>query len=332
MLKYLKVVLVGLVALTVRLPVALAGTGAEIPVIVMGEDSDLNSVGHGSDIFRRVISSIQEQMDRGDFYVIDEDMVATKLGWSIQARRSKRDLIQVIDLMQKSRDPQFQVKAMVVFQIRAMKQDMGFATKATIRVTGDIYDVESNRFLGSWELPEREFPAPRGCSGLCLEEAVGKNAREVAATVADVLRKKLSYLTQGNRRSDNSGPAGPGGAQIAGGGQANGDMPGLATTYAVTFKNFSTKDTLHITDVMEHDFPGYVTARAPTGDTTALNYGYVSTAPAQKLLKWMNQLLIEMNLDPDSQVKVQIEGSRIELDKLFDRAPDNAPPRSNRFN
>jgi hypothetical protein len=46
---------------------ALAQSGAGIPVIVMGEDSDPKSVRRDSDIFRRVVSSIQEQMSRYNF-------------------------------------------------------------------------------------------------------------------------------------------------------------------------------------------------------------------------------------------------------------------------
>ena len=311
-----------------------AQQGTDIPVIVMGEDSDPMSVARTSDIFRRVISEIQEQMSRYDFYVIDEEILAVELGWQVRARRPKTELIQVVQMAHQARDPRLQARAMVVFKIRAAAQNVGFATKAMVRITGDIFDYQARRFIGSWEAPRMEFPAPANCAGMCIQEVVGDHARDVAAQVGDVLRKKLAYLTRGaGRPMAQAAPAAttmaaPAGAPVAG-------CPaslntGLPSTYAIVMRNFTTREYMEIKNVMENEFPCFITTRNPSGDTTKRIYGYVSNASASKIEEWINVLLIDMGLDPDSQVKVLVSGTEIMLDKIFGSSPQT-PGRTPRF-
>ena len=75
-----------------------AQSGAGIPVIILGEDSDKRSIPRDSDIFRRVINQLKSQMSRYNFYIIDEEMLAVELGWKVRKRRPKTELIQVVDL------------------------------------------------------------------------------------------------------------------------------------------------------------------------------------------------------------------------------------------
>ncbi len=303
------VVLISFAAAPTR---TMAQAGTDIPILVMGEDSDPLSVKRTSDIFRRVILAIQEQMSRYDFYVVDEYIIATELGWQVRERRPISELMQVVQLTNQASDPRLQVRAMVTFKIRAAAMDVGFAKKAMVRISGEIYDYEARRFIGAWEAPRLQFPAPAGCTGFCIQEVVGDKARDIAATVGDVLRKKLAYLTRG-----------AGATASVGGGTGGGfaTTPGLTTTYSITFKNFTTREILEITEVMENEFPNYITNRAPSGDTTKMVYGYVSKAPASKIYKWMNILLMDMGLDPDSQVKVIMRGSAMEIDKIYGSSP-----------
>ncbi len=304
---------------------SLAQQGTDIPVIVMGEDSDPMSVARTSDIFRRVISQIQEQMSRYDFYVIDEEILAVELGWQVRARRPKTELMQVVQMANQSRDPRLQARAMIVFKIRAAAQNVGFATKAMVRITGDIYDYQARRFIGSWEAPRMEFPAPANCAGMCIQEVVGDHARDVAGQVGDVLRKKLAYLTRGaGRPMAQAAPATAAPAPTAapmGGACPAGVNTGLASTFAIVMSNFTTREYLEIKNVMENEFPCFITTRNPTGGTSKRIYGYVTYASASKIEEWINILLIDMGLDPDSQVKVLVSGTEIMIDKLFGSSP-----------
>jgi hypothetical protein len=308
---------------------SLAQQGTDIPVIVMGEDSDPNSVARSSDIFRRVISQLQEDMSRYDFYVIDEEILAVELGWQVRERRPKTELIQVIQLANQSRDPRLQARAMVIFKIRAAAQNVGFATKAMVRIMGEVYDYEARRFIGSWEAPRMEFPAPANCSGMCIQEVVGDHAREVAAQVGDVLRKKLAYLTRGA-----GGPVAGSGGYVSGPTAAApaasvcpADLDtGLTATYAVTLRNFTTPEYLELKKVMETEFPCYIGTRMPSGDTSTRHYGYVSRAPAHKIEEWINILLMDMGLNPDGQVKIIMDRTAILIDKIFGSSPQGPGP------
>ncbi len=90
------------------------------------------------------------------------------------------------------------------------------------------------------------------------------------------------------------------------------------TTYSFTFRNFSTREIIEITDIMESEFPGFIRASAPEGSSSSFNYGYVTKANASKLYRWINLMLIDIGLDPDEQVKMVKRGSKLELNKLFD--------------
>jgi hypothetical protein len=316
--------------------VSQAQQGTDIPIIVMGEDSDPMSVARTSDIFRRVVSSLQEQMSRYDFYVIDEEILAVEMGWQVRARRPKTELIQVVQLANQSRDPRLQARAMVVFKIRAAAQNVGFATKAMVRIAGEIYDYQARRFIGSWEAPRMEFPAPANCAGMCIQEVVGDHARDVAAQLGDVLRKKLAYLTRGAGRpvaqaapAQAPAPAATSAAPVAGGCPASVNT-GLTTTYSIVMRNFTTREYLEMKNVMENEFPCFVTTRNPSGDSAVRVYGYVSSASASKIEEWLNILLIDMGLDPDSQVKMVVAGTQIEIDKIFGSSPQT-PGRTPRF-
>ena len=319
-------------ACTIMPSVVQAQQGSDVPILVMGEDSDPLSVPRSSDIFRRVITMLQSQMSRYNFYVVDEEMIAVQLGWQVRERRPKTELIQVVELANQSGDPRIQVRAMVIFKIMADGRSTGFGGQAHVRISGDIYDYAARRYLNGWEF-EKNFPAPADCFDpnaapdarrICIYNVVGNQARDIAATVGDVLRKQLNYLTQG--------PAAP--AATSGGGgapmpaAAGGAQPGLATTYAITFRNFTTREIMQITGVMESEFPYYSTSRAPMGDTAVMQYGYVSHAPAHKIVQWLNILLMDMGLDPDRNVKViATSQSSIELDKIFgDPVPTRQQP------
>ena len=102
-----------------------------------------------------------------------------------------------------------------------------------------------------------------------------------------------------------------------GGAYTTSSGPGLTTVYAVTFKNFTTAEYLRLTNVMEAEFPYYLSTRSTSGDTTRMVYGYVSQASTKDLWRWLNTLLGTMGLDPDRQVKVVVSGTDFLVDKLY---------------
>ena len=282
--------------------------------MILGEDSDPDSIPRSSDVFRRVLNELKQQMARYNYNIIDEEMMAAEFGWTVRDRRPKVELMQVVSLANKSGDMRFQARAMVHFKIRALQKDLGFAKKAFVRVAGEIYDAESGRFIDNYEVPRMEFPVTTE-----LIESVGDHARDIASALGDALRKKLAFVERGR----------PTAAVDSGAEQSS--VSGLVSTYTFTFRNFSTREVMEMTDVMESEFRGFVRARAPEGDSSAFKYGYVTKVDADKLYKWINLLLIDMGFDPDSQVKINKRGTKIEIDKLFDQSAPATGKRTCKF-
>ncbi len=192
--KWLRVV--GFVAVSVMMASCASShsktpSGDGIPIMILGEDSDPSSISRSSDIFRRVINELKQQMSRYNFYVIDEEMMAAEFGWKVRDRRPKSELIQVVGFGNRSGNRSYQVRALVIFKIRAIPKDLGFATKAFVLIAGEIYDAEARRFIDNFEA-KMDFPIIGE-----LTEEVGDRARDIAAAVGDALRKKLAFVSEG---------------------------------------------------------------------------------------------------------------------------------------
>jgi hypothetical protein len=171
---------------------------AQTRVVVTGEDSNKNSVERTDEVFRRVISQIQESMSRSGYQVIDEDMLGVKLGFSFNSRRPKTELIETLMLANQTEDATVQSRLAVVFAIFPQIKTMSVSKKLEVRIRGDIYDLESLRPLATFEYKNKKaFLVPKGdCDSLCVSEKLGENAREVARELGDVIVQKLNIAVK----------------------------------------------------------------------------------------------------------------------------------------
>lgn len=298
---------------------AYAQSQSDIPIIVLGDDSE--NVKRSSDIFRRVMSQLQDQMSRYGFAIVDEGMIAADLGFKIPNRRSADDLKQVVALVNESSDMRHHARALVIFKIKVFKEDLGFATKAQVRIAGETYDTASRTFLRSWETQRKTFAAPAECNNTCLTEIAGDHARDLAASLGDTLRKQLSHLTRG------------GAARVSGTSAINEGklVPGLKTTYSFEFHNFKKTELLALKGIMETKFPLYIGPPGDIqGDSAVLRFAYITKAPRNKMYKWVHQLLDEEGFDIDHSVKVMVSGTKYVIDKIID-APATPPMNRRRF-
>jgi len=280
-----------------------AQSGEGIPIMVLGEDSDPKAIPRSSDIFRRVLLELNRQMSRHNYYVIDEIAIAAEFNWKVRDRRPKKELYQVLNMANASSNASFKTNAAVIFKIVGQARDLGFGKQAYVRISGELYDPNAKRFINGFEVP-RMGPFP---IEVTLEETVGDRARDIASSLGDVLKKQLARVVRG---STTSAPS-----------SGRSSVSGLVTTYSFTFRNFSTKEVYAFTEVMESQFTGFVSSGDPEGDSSVFKYPYKTKAKSGKLLKWVNLLLMDQGLDPDSQVKVTKRGTKIEIDKLFDQQP-----------
>ena len=311
---------------------AQGNVGTNIPVLVMSEDEDPNTVKRSSDIFKRVIAELQGAMQRHGFRMIDEESVAADLGWEISDRRPKRELIESIKLMGKSGKASHQVRAWVLFRIHAQAKQLSFATKVQTRIDGELYDAASNQFLDTFEMPREEYPAPKDCleSSICISEVVGDRAREIAGGLGEVLARKLERYSPPRASGAGGGTAITGGSS---GGTHTGAGHGMMTPYTVTLRYFDDREALTIIGVMADEFPGYETHDLINKSATVRRYEYLTTAKAMKLEEWLFILLRDMGFDETREILVHVQGTDITVDKLIPTPHRPASPdEKKRFN
>ena len=293
-----------------------------IPVIVMGEDEDPNSVSRKSEIFKRVLAELKDSMFRHGFRMRDEEMIAVDLGWKIVDRRPKTELVQAAKFANNAGKGNLRSRALALFRIHAFKKDLGFANKVETRISGELYDLSSNAFLGTFELPRAVYSAPADCNAVCISEVVGDKAREIAAGIGDVLGKKLAYLSP-TQTSSGGAVTGSGGTVAVGSGDSR--CKSMVVPYTVTFKRFDTPETFQAIGTMTDEFPCYRSHDLLPGKTSAVRkYEYVSTAVPGKIEKWINIMLMDMGLNPDKDVEIIFSGNEFILDKIISR-PKNMP-------
>ena len=171
---------------------------AQTRVVVTGEDSNKNSTARTDEVFRRVISQLQESMSRSGYQVIDEDMLGVKLGFSFNPRRPKTELIETLTLANQTEDATVQSRLAVVFAIFPQIKKMSVSRELEVRIRGDIYDLESMRPLANFEYKNKKaiLVPKRDCNQMCISEKLGENARDVAREVGDVIVQKLNIAVK----------------------------------------------------------------------------------------------------------------------------------------
>lgn len=291
----------------------------DVPVLVAGEDEDKTTVKRSSDIFKRVLAELKHGMKRTGFRMVDEESVAVDLDWKIRDRRPKSELIQVAKLMSLSGKASHRVRALVLFRIHAAAKDLGGLTKVRTRIDGEIYDIKSNEFIDTFEMPRQEYPAPHDClqNKLCITEVVGDKAREIAGSLGVVLAKKLARYR--DLSAGRTGSVGAGGSEtpVTGGRMARGDGGhGMQTPYTVTLRYFERREALTIIGVMADEFPGYRSHTLMQADPAVRKYEYVTSAKSDKMEEWLTILLTDMNFNPDREVAILIKGSEITVEKI----------------
>ena len=298
----------------------------DVPVLVAGEDEDKTTVKRSSDIFKRVLAELKHGMKRTGFRMVDEESVAVDLDWKIRDRRPKSELIQVAKLMSLSGKASHRVRALVLFRIHAAAKDLGGLTKVRTRIDGEIYDIKSNEFIDTFEMPRQEYPAPHDClqNKLCITEVVGDKAREIAGSLGVVLAKKLARYRDVSAGRTGAGGAGESEKPVTDG-RMGGSGHGMQTPYTVTLRYFERREALSIIGVMADEFPGYRSHTLMQADPAVRKYEYVTSAKPNKMEEWLTILLTDMNFDPDKEVAILIKGSEITVEKIV---PTPGRPRS----
>lgn len=304
-----------------------------IPVIVMPEDSDPKTVKRTSDINKRVSAALKESMSRHGFRMVDEEMLAVDMGWRIRDRRPKTELIKAAKLANNQGNANQRARALALYRIHAYLKDIGFANELKVRIDGELYDLQTNEFLGTYEIPLKSYSAPADCNSSCISENVGQHARDIAASIGEVLGRKLAYLSPSSGTGTSSGVSG-------GGGSGDSRCKNMTTAFTLSFKRFDAEEVSELLSVMTNsgtvskanEFPCFVRYDLLGREAATQKYEYVSTATTAKLDQWISVILSDMGLSPSKDVVLRVSGSQISMEKIITRSEPQEVPEDSKFN
>jgi hypothetical protein len=186
-----------------------------VNILIMGEDADPDAVPRDSQVFKRVLDALANELNGEGFNVYDE--TALTLGGFAQGRLRRTDA-EIIDIARSLKRPPIDVA--VIYTIYSRSRSLGHADRVYVRIAGRLLDVRAGRRLGNFEVepPGPAIVAP-GCGSPCRLEVVGADARTLARDLGAVLAGKLKEREKPSERTDG----------------------GLSTAYTLTFTGFDMK-------------------------------------------------------------------------------------------
>lgn len=270
-----------------------------VRVIVLGEDEHPSQIKRHNPEFQRIMNELQDAMARRGFDVVDEDMLGAEFGWYRTSWRDKRELMEVAQMANTSDKARNRVRAVVTFSVEVHKTELSFTRKYRVQVRGQIYDAQSNRFLGSFELPRENISAPKNCSETgCVTTIVGDRARDIATGIGSVLARRLAHLSG----TDDDGKPRSG---------------GLENHFTVTMRYLDPSEALQVISVMAEEFPGYSSHDLIRRAGDIRRYAYVTTASSVKLERWLHMLLLDMDMDPGNEVELIVRDDEIIVERVI---------------
>lgn len=279
-------------------------SGTDIPIIVMADDSDKDSISSNTSVSKFINTKIKEQFSRYQYYVVSQDAIAASQGFNFNRRMDTASVLKAAMMAKKSGQPEFDVRGVVIFKVYPRLKDIGFAKQIDIEIAGEVHDADANRYIGDFGPVRKSFPAPADCDAACVSAVTREKAADIASIVADEARKKLALLTK----------------SAAGGATGGG---GLVTTYNIRFENFQMQDVLKVKNIMDTEFPDFVRSGKMTGSEPIVEYGYISKAPQSKLLEWVYVVLTDMQI---KDAKVIADGNTFNIKRMGSDLPPPAPP------
>lgn len=167
-----------------------------ITMVIVGEDSDKNAAKRSGEIYKRVVTELQQSLINKNIYVVDEDMVAARLGFEYSQNRDKQSLIKALSAANNTNDAKVRSRFGVIFSVYPNVQEMSITRKLTARLRGQIYDLRNLRALSSFEIKSREtITLPKDasmCNALCVEEKIGDMSVSLSSDLGATLIDKFN--------------------------------------------------------------------------------------------------------------------------------------------
>ena len=218
-------------------------------ILIMAADGDADGIPRQSRISTRILDEVASQLSHEGFEVYDETTLT--LVTNVQDR-SNRTNAELIDIGKSIRRPPIDV--VVFFTVFAETTRKTYVNELHMRIAGRMLGVQDGRFIDKWEekvpdrwaLPNRCFPQNAAQPVReCILEAVGDDAKIIAADLGAILTEKLTAWI------------GAGGTGPRLGGD---DRGGIERRYELVFDGFDSRDWRDIEEYLVI-FSGYISHR-----------------------------------------------------------------------
>jgi hypothetical protein len=215
-----------------------------ISMVIIGEDSDKNAIKRSSEVYKRVVTELQQSLIDNKIYVIDEDMISARLGFKYSENRDKQDLIKALSIANSTNDARVRSRFGVIFAIFPNIQEMSITRKISVRLRGQIFDLRNQRALSSFEVKSQKFISiPKDnsiCNDLCIEEKIGDLSIALSSNLGKTLIEKFNDLIA---------------KEVAETGSSKKDISKeiLVNTYTIGFKNISKEKIKKAIELIEDD-------------------------------------------------------------------------------
>jgi hypothetical protein len=248
-------------------------------LLVLTESADEDSLPADNRVTRRVGDALKEQLNAASFDVLDEQAVTYDSADVNAASLSNGQLVDIARSSVKTpgTDNPILVRAVATYQIFVRVEEKGFTNAASIRVTGRLVDVQSGRFLGSYELVDpvgKVRMHPKNCADReCVVEKVGDSARDIGQAIGNELAVMLA--------KDRGGQVDSNGATTTSAEQ----------TYSLRFENFDDAQMTKFEDYLANKFSGY-RSHEPVNSTGMTHvYSYISTIELSRLRRNLERVM-----------------------------------------
>jgi len=167
-------------------------------VIVLGEDSDEGSIRRDDEVYGRVVSVLQNSLSEAGFVAVDEQLLSAKLGLEFLTNVRRQEFIVPLQAANTTDDPTVQSRLAFVFSVVPIMQDMSMTRQLKVRIRGEIYDLATLRMMRSAEVESAKpkiLPQDEAiCNEVCVKDAVGDQARQLAIILSTDLINKINEL------------------------------------------------------------------------------------------------------------------------------------------
>ncbi len=262
------------------------------------EDEDPNTLLRSSNIARRVVTGMSEQLQWYGYRVVDEEALAAHYALMIPRRTSAGAVMRRLKESALSTVP---LLAMVESRALIQYPSQEFTVRVRITLSAQIYDLPGGRFVDSFKETVQTVTSPKcAADEMCIEEHVGVHARKVAIPLSSALARKLE-------RYSPSVVARP---------PAGRSPQGMPVAHTVRFEYFEQTEVVAILGVMTEEFPGARNAEKVVDRGYLKVYSYQTTASGAKLKEWFAILLHDMGFDVDDDILIRFDGVNVTISKV----------------